>query len=47
MAEKSIKKGPTPERVKLTDDWKSAVSQALKKAKPKEGWPKWDKENGH
>jgi hypothetical protein len=35
------KPGPEPERLKLdADDWEKAVGKALKKPKPKAGWPK-------
>lgn len=37
------KTGPEPERVKLADDWTKAVGKALKKERPKEGWPKSEK----
>jgi len=40
MADNSKTKGPKPERVKLSNDWMSSLSQALKKNKPKDGWPK-------
>jgi hypothetical protein len=32
-------RGPTPERVKIKGDWETAVGKALKKERPKEGWP--------
>ncbi len=32
-------KGPTPERVKIKGAWETAVGKALKKERPKEGWP--------
>jgi len=34
------KRGPEPERVKIAGNWKSAVEKALKKERPKDGWPK-------
>ncbi|QKK06794.1 MAG: hypothetical protein HND58_00535 [Planctomycetota bacterium] len=35
--------GPDPERLKLDDeDWGDAVDKALKKPRPKDGWPKGD-----
>ncbi len=34
------KKGPKPETLKIEDDWKKAVKGALKKKRPKGGWPK-------
>ena len=35
--------GPDPERLKLDDeDWGDAVGKALKKPRPKGGWPKSD-----
>ena len=38
--EKKHKTGPAPERVKIDQDWEDAVGDALKKERPKEGWPK-------
>jgi hypothetical protein len=38
--------GPEPERVKLPGDWKQSVGKALKKERPKEGWPKPEKKKG-
>jgi hypothetical protein len=32
-------RGPAPERVKINGDWEEAVGKALKKERPKEGWP--------
>lgn len=37
------KRGPKPATVKVTGDWESAVSDALKKEKPAQGWPPPDK----
>lgn len=31
--------GPKPERVKIKMPWEKAVSDALKKERPKDGWP--------
>jgi hypothetical protein len=36
---KSKKRGPIPERLKIKGDWETAVAKALKKERPKEGWP--------
>jgi hypothetical protein len=33
------KRGPSPERLKIKGDWEGAVEKALKKERPKEGWP--------
>ena len=33
------KRGPSPERLKIKGDWETAVGKALKKERPKEGWP--------
>ena len=33
-------RGPKPERIKIDEDWEDAVEKALRKEKPKEGWPK-------
>ena len=37
------KTGPKPDRVKIDMDWDEAVGKALKKKRPKAGWPKSDK----
>jgi len=41
MTKEKAKKsrGPAPERVKIKGDWATAVGKALKKERPKEGWP--------
>ncbi len=31
--------GPEPERLNLEGDWEKLVGKALKKKRPKEGWP--------
>ena len=36
--------GPAPDRVKTDKDWEDAVSDALEKKRPEDGWPKPDKE---
>ena len=33
------KTGPEPETVKIDKNWEEAVDDALKKKRPKEGWP--------
>ncbi len=40
---KRCKTGPKPDTVKIDVDWEDAVKKALKKKKPKEGWPETDK----
>ena len=37
-------KGPKPDRVKIDMDWEDAVNKALKKERPKEGWPELGKQ---
>lgn len=37
--EKKSKPGPEPDRLKIDEDWESAVGKALNKPKPAEGWP--------
>jgi hypothetical protein len=32
--------GPKAERLKIKGDWETAVGKALRKERPKEGWPK-------
>lgn len=34
------KKGPKPDTVTIKEQWEDAIEIALKKEKPKEGWPK-------
>lgn len=37
-------KGPNPDILKIEDmNWKDAVKKAVKKKKPKEGWPEPEK----
>jgi hypothetical protein len=36
---KSRKPGPKPETLKIEGNWKQAVDRALKKKRPKAGWP--------
>jgi|GEM_PF-918414 len=38
------KTGPAPDRVKIDKPWEDAISDALKKERPKDGWPKPEKE---
>lgn len=44
MSDEKRKRGPDPERVKIEGDWEEAVKKALRKERPKEGWPKPEKE---
>ncbi|MEE9270882.1 MAG: hypothetical protein V3V49_11550 [Candidatus Krumholzibacteria bacterium] len=37
--EKPKKRGRQPEHVNIDGDWQDAVDKALKKERPKEGWP--------
>lgn len=39
MLEDPKKPGPEPERLKIDEDWESAVHKALKKDRPQEGGP--------
>lgn len=34
------KRGPKPDTLKIEGSWQGAVNKALKKKRPKEGWPK-------
>jgi hypothetical protein len=36
----ALKRGPQPERLKIDGNWEDAVATALRKPKPKGGWPK-------
>lgn len=42
MAKKEMKrkKGPKPLTLEVDGDWQVAVNKALKKKRPKGGWPK-------
>ncbi|MDD5326601.1 MAG: hypothetical protein PHY02_02160 [Phycisphaerae bacterium] len=40
MAKRVGKRGPKEDQLKINGDWQSAVNKALKKKRPKEGWPK-------
>jgi hypothetical protein len=44
MAKTPAKKGPKPDRVKIDEDWEEAVKKALKKKRPKGGWPDHNRE---
>lgn len=37
---KPKKTGPKPDRIKIDKPWEDAVNDALKKPRPKAGWPK-------
>lgn len=37
------KTGPKPDNLKIEGDWESAMGKAVKKKKPKEGWPETEK----
>ena len=37
---KGKKRGPSPKMVNINEDWSNAVGRALKKKRPKKGWPK-------
>lgn len=43
MADANRKTGPKPERLKLDGDWKELIKKAVKKERPKEGWPEPEK----
>jgi hypothetical protein len=34
------KRGPEAERLKLKGDWQALIGKAMKKPRPKKGWPK-------
>jgi hypothetical protein len=37
---KRLKQGPKPNHLKIdADNWEDAVKKAIRKGKPKEGWP--------
>jgi len=35
-----VKRGPSPDLLKIDGDWKDAVKKTLAKKKPATGWPK-------
>ena len=37
------KAGPKPDHLIVEGDWRTAMCKAIKKKRPKEGWPKQDK----
>jgi hypothetical protein len=37
------KTGPKPDKVKIEGNWEEAIDKALKKERPKNGWPKEEK----
>ena len=37
------KTGPKPERVKSDKNWEEAITDAMKKKRPKNGWPEPEK----
>ena len=39
-AKQKQKTGPKPETLKLKGDWQDLIGKALKKQRPKGGWPK-------
>jgi len=43
LKKKTTKKGPEPDRLVLDGSWQNAMGKAIKKEKPKEGWPEPDK----
>lgn len=40
------KTGPKPDKVKIEGNWEDAMGKALKKDRPKDGWPKEEKKKG-
>jgi len=41
---KKRKRGPKPDRLVIeTEEWQDAVQKAVKKKRPKDGWPEPDK----
>ena len=45
MMKKEQKKGPDPDRLVLDDNWQNAMGKAIKKERPKEGWPEPEKKS--
>ncbi len=43
MNTKVKKTGPKPDRLKIDDDWRDAMGKAIKKERPKDGWPEAEK----
>ncbi len=42
--EKRNKTGPKEDRLNLEMDWEESMKKAIKKERPKDGWPKSDKD---
>jgi nicotinate-nucleotide pyrophosphorylase len=40
MKKKKDKRGPKENHLKIKGNWQKAVNKALKKKRPKRGWPK-------
>jgi len=40
LSSKKKKTGPKPDHVKIEKPWEEAINDALKKKRPKDGWPK-------
>lgn len=38
------KTGPKPDNLKIEGDWESAMEKAVKKKRPKDGWPEPEKD---
>lgn len=38
--QKQKKRGPKPESLRVEGDWRDAMGKALKKRRPKAGWPR-------
>lgn len=46
MAKRKKKPGPKSDRLKIPgENWRDAMGKALKKKRPKKGWPKPDSED--
>jgi len=46
MAKEGKKRGPKTDRLKLDDkSWETALKKAVRKKKPKDGWPKKGKKS--
>lgn len=42
-AKEKRNRGPEPELLKIVGDWRGAMGKAVKKMRPKDGWPEPEK----
>jgi len=45
MSKNKSQTGPKPDNLKIEGNWQDAIGKAVKKEKPKEGWPESEKDS--